>query len=311
MQDLNKNLERRHLMERIGFSEKEIADVETFVECLKKKGLWKQMQTFAQEIMQVHPCGTVLNRNLENAEKLESESGIHKYSLDLILILECAIILYGDFEKKNLEDDKYTWDIFYDTMKDITYKVHECQEIYGVTGIFVGFWYDGFFDMTRFALGRLQFEMMPLSLSRPVVISDIQLEHGMEAINMHIPSSGPLTREEAEHSLELASEFFKENFDGDRRVFVMSSWLLDEDLISVLPEGNVKDFTSRFQVLTTNKSNYFDDGWRVFGSSWCFDRESWRECISNIPRTTRLQKAIADYLQQGGNLGYGYGVIVK
>ena len=302
--------ERINLLNRIGFGEDEISQIEVFVKRLEEKQLWEVVQNLAKEVMSVHPCGTVLNQNLAKVETLEKESGIHKYSLDLLLIIECTLLLKNDYEQKFLEDGRYTLEIFYETMKDITYKVRECQDVYGVCGIFVGFWYDGFFDMTRFALGRLQFEMMPLWLSSPVVVNGCKLENGMEVINMHIPSCGPLTPKESDESLAMATEFFKEKFLERPVVFVMSSWLLDENLIALLPEGNIKEFVARFSILSTNKLDYFDDGWRVFGNAWCFDREHWRRQIGTLPRNTRLQKAIFDYLQQGGSFGYGYGVIV-
>ena len=300
--------QRIGLLNKIGFTSIEIAKVEAFVEQLEEKNLWDSMQKLAFEVMSVHPCGNALRTNLEMVEKLELEAGIHRYSLDLLLIIECALVLKKDFEKKALEDCKYTLEIYYDTMKDITYKVHECQDVYGVLGIFVGFWYDGFFDMTRFALGRLQFEIMPLWLSKSVEVNGCTLENGMAAINMHIPSSGPLTPFEADESLRKASEFFKDDFEGRTEVFVMSSWLLDEDLMALLPDGNIREFVTQFQVVNTNKSDYFDDGWRVYGNAWRFDRITWRDGVENLPRNTRLQRVIADYLQRGGNFGYGYGV---
>lgn len=302
--------ERIDLLNKIGFSDDEISQVEAFVECLEEKQLWGDVQNLAKEVMLVHPCGTVLCKNLEKIENLEFESGIHKYSLDLLLIIECTLLLKNDYEQKSLEDDKYSLKIFFDTMKDITYKVQECLKVYGVLGIFVGFWYDGFFDMTRFALGRLQFELTPLWLSNPVVVNGCRLKNGMEAINMHIPSCGPLTPAEADESLATAVEFFKEKFVEKRVIFVMASWLLDENLMAILPNGNIKEFVTRFSVLNTNKSDYFDDGWRVFGNRWCFDKGVWRRHIENLPRNTRLQRVIVDYLQQGENIGYGYGVIV-
>ncbi len=302
------NLERMDLLNKIGFSPAEITGIELFVAKLEEKQLWTEILHLAKEVMAVHPCGNALRANLEKVEHLESESGIHKYSLDLLLIIECALLLKKDYEQKVLEDERYSMEIFYDSMKDITCKMHECQDVYDVQGIFVGFWYDGFFDMTRFALGRLQFEMMPLWLSKPIVVNGCKLENGMEAINIHIPSSGPLMPLEADVALSKAAEFFKHRFEGRPVVFVMASWLLDEDLMALLPEGNIKNFVEDFQVLNTNKSDYFDDGWRVFGNQWCFEKDRWPDVLANLPRNTRLQRAIADYLQRGGRLGYGYGV---
>ena len=184
-------LERIDLLNKIDFSQAEIAGIEKIVAKLEEQNRWAKIQWLAEEVMSLHPCGSMLKRNLEKVEKMELETGIHKYSLDLLLIITCALLLKRKYEQKILEDDRFSMEIYYNSMKDITYKMHECQEVYGVQGIFVGFWYDGFFDMTRFALGRLQFEMMPLWLSGTVEVNGRRLENGMEAINMHIPSSGP------------------------------------------------------------------------------------------------------------------------
>ena len=130
--------ERIDLLKNIGFLDHEISQVEAFVKCLKEKQLWAEVKNLACEVMSVHPCGTMLNKNLAKVEMLEKESGICKYSLDLLLIIECTLLLKKDYEKKILEDDRYSLELFYDTMKDITYKLHECQKVYGVCGIFVG-----------------------------------------------------------------------------------------------------------------------------------------------------------------------------
>lgn len=48
----------------------------------------------------------------------------------------------------------------------------------------------------------------------------------------------------------------------------------------------------------------FPDGWRVFGAEW-------KKKPEELPRKTGLQRAIADYLQQGGRLGSGYGIFIR
>lgn len=84
----------------------------------------------------------------------------------------------------------------------------------------------------------------------------------------------------------------------------MASWLLDKDLMNLLPEGNIKEFVNRFTVLMVGKYPTFVDGWRVFGSEWT-------EKYEKLPRRTKLQRAIGDYLQKGGTLGDGYGIFVR
>ncbi len=292
--------EMQDLMLQIGFSELEIEEVKGFVTQLKAKDLWKNVEQWAEELMSVHPCGRKLEELLnQKSFAIVEKSGLHIYSLQFVMLLQCAVLLKADYERCHID-----LLLYYDSMKDLTYKMHECQKVYGVTGTFVGWWYGGFFDRTRFALGRLQFEITNLHLKEAIVVDGCRLEPGDEAINIHIPSSGALREEEAEDALVQAAEFFKQSFEGRKTVFVMHSWLLDEDLIAMLPEGNIKKFVERFSVLRTEKFDTFGDGWRVFGAAWETKQ-------TELPRETRLQRAIAAWLEQGGRLGEGYGVFVR
>lgn len=288
----------KDLMTKIGFSEEEIQEVVEFVACLKEKNIWKDIEYLAHDIMSAHPCTGNLRKNLALAESWEEKAGVHKYSLDLVLLLQCTLLLKQDYIKKGMP-----LDLYYESMRDLTYKLQECKEIHGVTGIFVGFWYDGFFDMTRFALGRLQFELLKFPLDQMVKIQDMEVKKGDLLINMHIPSCGPLTREKTDQSFAMAKEFFQNAFEGKNMIFIMESWLLDTDLIALLPEGNIKQFVQRFQICHVEKNATFRDGWRVFGNQW-------KKSVDQLPRNTRLQKAIADHLQQGGKLGEGYGLLI-
>ena len=61
-------------------------------------------------------------------------------------------------------------------------------------------------------------------------------------INMHIPSAGPMKPELLEDAFARAEAFFKEHFPKDYRVFGVESWLIDPDLVRILPEGNMKAY---------------------------------------------------------------------
>ena len=82
---------------------------------------------------------------------------------------------------------------------------------------------------------------------------------------MHIPSAGPMKPELLEDAFARAEAFFKEYFPKDYRVFGVESWLIDPDLVQILPEGNMKAYARRFHLIDTEKSDeIFPDGWRVF-----------------------------------------------
>lgn len=286
------------LMRSIGFSVEELDTVEKFRYRLESKGIWKTIQQLAEEVLQVHPCADVLRTNLKKAEAMAVQAALPAYSMDLLLILQCACLLRFHYQKLGYDEKLYV-----DAMKDIMYKMHECQKVYGVTGIFVGSWYDGFFDMTRFALGRLQFEKTQLWLEEPILVDGWKCKHGDTAINIHIPSGAKLTVNAAKEAFALAAQMFRDEFADDPVIFVMASWLLDRDLISLLPEGNLRKFVERFFVVRDKKNDVFLDGWRVFDADW-------EKQPDQLPGETRLQRAIRDYLQRGGKLGDGYGVMV-
>lgn len=242
-------------------------------------------------------CREELAKNLSCCEQMEQETGIPGYTMDLLFLLRCAEILRENYRKKGFPDR-----MFLDSMMDLKWKLLECRKIYGINGVFVGFWYDRFFEMTRFALGRFQFEEE--TFQGGIYQKDgFAVKQGDPVINMHIPSSGPLNPEEAEASLARAAEFYRELFSGETVPFVMDSWLLDPDLMEMLPQGNIRRFVERFHLVSRKKGELFSDGWRVFGAEWKKDP-------AELPRTTRLQTAIADYLQDGGKLGTGYGVFL-
>lgn len=256
-----------------------------------------QMAARVMEQTKKGGCREELLLQLSCCEQMEKTTGINGYTLDLLFLLRCAAILRNHYKEKGLPDG-----LFLDSMKDLKWKLLECRNVYGVNGVFVGHWYDRFFDMTRFALGRFQFEEETFQgdLYRK---DGFSVKKGDPVINMHIPSSGPLDSVLAEASLARAAEFYRNRFPDGTVPFVMESWLLDPDLMKMLPQGNIRQFVERFHLVSGEKGEIFEDGWRVFGAEW-------KKNPAELPRTTRLQTAIADYLTSGGQLGLGYGIFL-
>ena len=54
--------------------------------------------------------------------------------------------------------------------------------------------------------------------------------------------------------LSRAEVFFKEHFPKDYTVFGVESWLIDPDLVRILPEGNMKAYADRFIWLQQKKA---------------------------------------------------------
>lgn len=223
-------------------------------------------------------------------------SGIHKYSAAMLMLMQACEVL-----EKKYADAGYSDQLFVDTMSDLKFKLIECKKVKGVWGNFVGFWYPGFFRMTRFALGRFQYEKVTYSKKYTGIAGNF-VKEGDTVLNFHIPSSGvSLTEDVRYDSYKKAKEFFYP--DSDKPVpFVCSSWLLWPDYEQCLPKtSNVVAFRHDFTIVDASESAEFGNAWRVFDSYAEKDVSEW-------PRDTSQRRAFAEHTEKGGKHGSGYGV---
>ena len=91
---------------------------------------------------------------LKAAEDAGKAADVHPYTAQLLLFLCMTAHLKELYEKRGISQK-----IWRDSCKDLKWKLLECRRMYGIWGSFVAGWFPGFFDLTRFALGRLQFEL--------------------------------------------------------------------------------------------------------------------------------------------------------
>ena len=127
-------------------------------------------------------------------EKIAEQSGVRREVADMAFLVSCLPEMRERYRKAGLPDT-----LFWDTAKDLTYKLKECFANRGVWGTFVTFWFPDFYRLERFCLGRLQFEHKAFPYSGVP-----GLEKGQTVYNCHIPSSGPLTPESADDSFRRA-----------------------------------------------------------------------------------------------------------
>ena len=288
------------LMATIQLPEEGIRQLLDAREQLEKEGHWDVIVQTAEQVMTADGELSVLTKTLKETEGREETFGVNRYLLDALMLFCCWEEVKVRYEKQGLP-----MDVFDKSLEDMKWKMLECYEIHGVYGNFVGHWYDGFFNLTRFGMGRLQFELRPFEGKEDCEVDGVQIHPGDTVINMHIPSAGPMKPELLDDAFARAEVFFKEHFPKDYTVFGVESWLIDPDLVRILPEGNMKAYADRFHLVAAEKSEtIFPDGWRVFGAEW-------KKKPEELPRKTGLQRAIADYLQQGGKLGSGYGIFVR
>ena len=224
--------------------------------------------------------------------------GKNEYSLDLLLIVNSLPFLHAKYRAKNIPDS-----VFYASMDDIRCKVAECVECMGVVGTFVAGWYDGFFNMTRFAYGRFQYEEVTYDGENVKLSCGKTFKNGDVFVNFHIPSSGiQLTDEVRLASYREAYKHFKNRFEDGIVIFGCFSWLLYPRHREFLPENsNILRFMDDFETIRSYEADRFHDAWRVFGR---FAEEP----AERLPRDTSLRRAYADWLAAGEKTGEGFGL---
>ena len=196
-------------------------------------------------------------------------------------------------------------ELFYDTMHDFKFKLDECKKYDGVLGLKTFRWYWYFMRAEMVALGRLQFHEKKFLSDTYYKWNGIEITPEDTIINMHIPSSGPLTREMRLDSYKKAFEFFGKT-KGEYIVLVCSSWLIYEGYREVYKEGsNMADFMDDFDIIRNDdaEENTFPNSMQVFGTKYDGD-------TSKLPAGTSLQKNFIKYLNEGKRCGFGHGVII-
>lgn len=238
---------------------------------------------------------------LAEAETIGARYGIHTYTAQLLIYCFAARALKERYRTAGIDEA-----IYWNSMRDLKWKFQECLDVHGVPGSFVAPWFEGFFCMTRFALGRLQFEHTTFRMEQ-YSRAGVTLHRGDDVITMHIPSAGPLTWESRLDAYKRAYAFYSDyraKFPGGVLPLVCHSWLLYPGHSEFLPEhSNIRAFMGDFDIIESDVDPKFGNAWRVFGAAAEKSPEEW-------PRDTSLRRAFADRIRAGGSVGHGYGVIL-
>lgn len=221
-------------------------------------------------------------------------AGVHKYTAELLYFLCLTRHL-----KALYLDKKIDLKIWHDSCMDLNWKLFECKKMYDIWGCFVAWWEPGFYDMTRFALGRLQYELIdiPASYKR----AGLSVPEGVtKFINVHIPSCGKLDMEVCHASYRQAAEFFGEAFPGEKVAFYCESWMLYAPHAKFLkPDSGVVRFMKEYDIYHTQEED--GDLWRIFNRMYDGD-------ATVLPEDTGMQRAYKSWLAAGNHAGWGEGV---
>ena len=230
------------------------------------------------------------------ADRAGMLADVHPYTAELLIFLCLTQYLREAYEKRGLDIR-----IFYDTVLDLKYKNEECKLVKGIVGSFVTEWFFKFFDMTRFALGRLQFQVIDFGYNYEK--GGITLTPESKVIDVHIPRSlQPLDAKSCDEAFAMAKAFFTDEI-GDVCAFVCHSWLLYPEHEAILShESNVYRFMKRFDVIRSGVSRGKGDLWRLFDTD--------EKDPDKLPADTSMRRAYVNHLKNGGNVGWGFGVLI-
>lgn len=224
--------------------------------------------------------------------------GLDPYTVYLLTFICLSKQLKENYRLRGIDED-----IWKNGMYDLKYKLLECKKAKGICGIFVPAWYKGFFNMTRFALGRLQFEIKPFGHTYEK--NGKSLTEDSPVINIHIPQTGTsFDKGSRLDAYQKARAFFADEFADKPMAFFCHSWMLYEGNRDILKEGsNILSFMDDFDIFKTETvaKGRCPFAWLIFGTEYAGDPDA-------LPESSSLQRAYKDRLKNGGDLGRGYGV---
>ena len=146
------------IMDRIHTDQKLLARFDSAV--------YDYMQTSRDKALHLYTPSKSRNRHtlpdaLNRMRILALQMEVSPYTLQFVFCIKSSRLLLEIYQEKLIPE----W-IFWNTMEDFYCKLMECKNVMNVWGIFVAWWYDRFFDASRFGLGQLQFELEPFRGSK-------------------------------------------------------------------------------------------------------------------------------------------------
>ncbi len=235
----------------------------------------------------------------------EASEAIHKFAdsgctantIDLVFAVMTAEKTKKQYEKEGISEA-----VFKETFSDIKCKLNESLKGGGF-GLSVLWWFDGYFKLKRFALGRLQYDVLD-NTAEDIAFKGGLLPKGSFALDCHIPSGKPLSRELCIDSYKKAYAYFGGKISDGILPILCDSWLLFPDYMAVFgKDSNIYKFAADFNIYSIRQTDEFCDAWRVFGMPYKGDTHK-------LPQDTTLQRNFVEYIKRGGKFGNGLGILL-
>lgn len=227
----------------------------------------------------------------DNFKSVFTKNDIIKLAVALLYSVEFT---YPKYQKAVISDE-----IYFETMKDIAVWC-ENNNNKGLKNLP---WIKNHLNFELFKLERLQFQIYKCD-NRTLNYDLLPFNFGENLIYVHIPQGEKLVYAECVNSLKNAKSFFGEYFPNyDFDYFFCESWLLyGENWQFMNSSSNILQFSTLFDLVYSVE----DDRQaieRIFGK---------RKIIkSKYEEKTTLQRNAKRFMQNGGKLGVGIGILNK
>lgn len=180
------------------------------------------------------------------------------------------------------------------SVADVGQQVTKHRLVTGRTGLTQSNWLRNVWVGTFMRLGRLQFELHRTQLP----------EGERTVLNAHIPAGGSMTPQAVDESLVAAAPFFErhfgDHFDGSLEWVVCSSWLLDRQLLQLVPGSNVADFADRWEAIGGEPKDR--DGYYFVFNIEPLPGTTLPFRLDELPQNSSLERALARLWREGGHV---------
>ena len=236
---------------------------------------------------------------LTKCKQIAAVTGIHTYTVEFLMFMCFSRKLLETYRENGLPDSMWR-----QSMLDLKCKMMVCKSVKNIWGMFVAWWYDGFFRMERFGMGRMEFELFDFPLDY-YEKDGKRLHKGDKVINCHIAKTGePLSPELVEDTYRQAAAFYKEEFKDKPIPFFCESWLIYSKMDDLLPQrSNIRTFKERFDVIYDHlyEKGDYSEMWRLYDMDYTGN-------LDDFPADSTLRRNYRQFLKDGGQVGEGYGV---